>query len=62
MTPEQFDIYLAEKEAKQARERWALYPELRYEILRMQYEYGEISKEVYERVLENLTKDIEIIL
>lgn len=60
MTPAEFDIYLSEKEAKESRERWALYPELRYEILKAQYEYGEINKEVYENALEKLVEDLEI--
>ncbi len=50
LTPEQF----AEKQL------WDSYPELRYEILREQFEYGIIDKATYDNAIEGLIKDIEI--
>jgi hypothetical protein len=50
LTPEQF----AEKELYDS------CPELRYEILREQFERGEIHKVDYDNAIENLIKDITI--
>lgn len=61
MTPDEFDIYLSEKEAKEARERmFKDFPELRYELLQAQFEYGEIDKETYDEAMKLLLQDIEI--